>query len=80
VRGTVRYLTEREKGGILLLNNVDENQEIVLGKPWNPSKPMLGFQKLPHSQNTPMLPALLMSTFVKSPSKNMHDGSQEAHG
>jgi hypothetical protein len=81
VRGAVRYLTEREKGGILLPNDVDDKLgQTALRKPWNPSTPMLGFQKLHCSQNTPIPPALLMLTFVKSPSKHLHGDSQEVWG
>jgi hypothetical protein len=56
VRGAVRYLSDREKGGILLPNNVDEKSGLIVLEALESKHPHAGIpdiESLPNYANTP---------------------------
>jgi hypothetical protein len=81
VRGAVRYLTDRGKGGILLLDDVNEKSGDTIMEALESKHPnawILDVDSLPNYTITPT--TLLMSIFVRNPSNKLLDDSHEVWG
>jgi hypothetical protein len=80
LRGAVRYLTEREKGGILYPDDIDEKSGNTVQSVLESKHPMLGFQESMFSPTTPSSPTSLTSTSPRIPLKSQPAAYPEALG